>query len=190
MSLLCVLLVPCLLGGVGGCAAVPKSPTVIRHVAAADLSQPHPACLQARTARAPKAFVVKDEQSWKQVWGQGEDPPVVNFETQMVFGAFTSLSSEGPGTMEVWVLKYREAEDVLEVRVKERVSGSYPLSAGYSRAYEFVKLPRSDKPIKVLWRYQWGERDEESELQAHEWAPEAVATPTSGAQQNWGGPVN
>lgn len=157
-----------------GCGSVPRAPTVIRHVAASDIGPQHPTCFQARTCRAPKAFLVTNEADWRKVWGPGEDPPVINFEKDMVFAAYCSIGSEGPGNMDVWVLKYRDLEDVLEVRVKQLMSGAWPLSAAYSRAYELVKLPQTDKPVKVLWQYVWGTRDEQSELQAREWTPEAA----------------
>ena len=164
-----------------GCASLPRSPTVIRHVAASDLGHQHPACLQARTCKAPKAFLVRNEDDWTKVWGPGEDPPVINFERDMVLAAYCSISSEGPGRMDVWVLKYREVEDVLEVRVKQSMGGAWPLSAAYSRAYELVKLPQTDKPVKVLWQYVWGTRDEETELQAREWTPQAAVESDGGS---------
>lgn len=174
-----------------GCSKIPQTPPTIRHVAATDLTEQHPVCFQARTCKAPRAFVIKTEADWKKVWGPGEDPPVINFDKSMVLCAFASISSEGPGSMEVWVLKFRQTEDVVEAQVKQTVTGSWPLSAGYSRAYEFVKLPKSDKPVKVLWRYMWGSRDEETELQAREWTPAetsgagAARWQTQGMQQGW-----
>lgn len=155
-----------------GCSAVPRAPTVIRHVAATDIGDQHPTCFQSRTCRAPQAFLVRNEADWQKVWGAGQDPPVINFDRDMVFAAYCSINSEGPGNMEVWVLRYRELEDVLEVRVKQVMSGAWPLSAAYSRAYELVKLPQTDKPVKVLWQYVWGTRDEQTELQAREWTPQ------------------
>ncbi len=164
-----------------GCAQVLKTPTTLRNVTAADLGEQHPFCLQSKGHSAPKAFIIKNETNWKAFWGAGEEPPVVNFEQSMVFVAQTSLSSDGPGTMEIWVQKHRETEQVVETRVLESVGGSWPLSTAYSRAYHIVTLPTSTKPVKVTWRYLWGTRDETRELQAKEWTP----TRSQGGQGGW-----
>ena len=167
-----------LLGCLAGCAKLWRTPPNVGHVVAADLSPQHPACLQIKATNPPKAFLVTDEAGWKQFWGPGEEPPVVNFEKSMVLVAFGSMGSEGPGTLEVWVLKYREIEDVMAVTVKEHITGEWPLSVGYSRAYDMVTLPRTDKPVKVLWRYMWGKRDENTEVRARRWLPGTQGRPT------------
>lgn len=166
---------------VAGCSNIARTPETIRNVKHDQFGEQHPLCFQDRNCKAPKAFLVKSEAAWTTLWGPGETPPVVNFEREMVFIAFTSLSSEGPGTMEVWVQKFVAKEDVIEVRVREVVSGSWPLSAAYSRAYHMVRLPKSDLPVKVTWRYLWGNRDETKELRAEEWLPGAPATGTGAA---------
>lgn len=172
-----------------GCSNVPLTPETIRNVTAAQLSEQHPVCLQDRNIRPPKAFVVKSENAWIALWGAGESPPKVDFEKNMVFVACTSLSSDGPGTMEVWVQKYLSTEETFEVRVREVIAGAWPLSLAYSRAYHMVKLPRTDLPVKVLWRHLWGNRDETRELDAQEWVPPAPTTgnaPQQGGYQTWG----
>jgi hypothetical protein len=163
-----------------GCSQIPRTPPNIRHVTAAELGVQHPACLQTRATSPPKAFLVRSDANWKKLWGPGEDPPVINFEKSMVFVAASSLGSDGPGTLEIWVLKFRETDELVEVQVKEDVTGEWSLSAGWSRAYEIVKLPRSAKPVKVTWRYVWGSRDEQRELRAVEWAPRAGGQPSTG----------
>ncbi|MCE5219044.1 hypothetical protein LLH03_18670 [bacterium] len=156
----------------GGCSHFAQTPPTVLHVEADNLDAKYPECLQSREAEPPKAFLVKSEAAWKKVWGAAE-PPVINFDKSMIFVAHGSIGSEGPGTLTVYVLKFVEREDVMEVRVKESLSGEWPLSSGFSRAYEIVKLPRTDKPVKVLWRYLWGSRDQTHELKASEWTPPA-----------------
>jgi hypothetical protein len=167
-----------------GCYRTPDS---VRHVPASDLKSQHPACFQQPNGKPPKAFLIKSEAALKQVWGPGEDAPVVNFEKNILFVAFTSLSSEGPGTLEVWALQYRELEDVMEVKVKEDVGGSWPLSTGFSRAYDIVKLPRTSKPVRVSWKYQWGAQNQDKELKAEEWVPQAGDSSSGGTWSGQGG---
>jgi len=158
---------------VGGCSHFARTPSTVLHVEADNLQARYPECLQSRDLLPPRAFLVRSETAWKKVWGAAE-PPVINFDKSMVFVARGSIGSEGPGTLTVYVLKFVEREDVMEVRVKESLSGEWPLSAGFSRAYDIVKLPRTDKPVKVLWRYMWGSRDQTHELKAVEWTPPAA----------------
>lgn len=174
-----------------GCSQMARRPETIVNVTSADLSRQHPACFEEKGQAAPKAFLVRGDAEWRQVWGQGEDPPVVNFEKSMVLCAYTSLSSEGPGTIEVWVQKFRETDELVEVQVREVINGSFPLSAAFSRAYHFVKLPRSDKPVKVQWQFLWGTRDETRQIEAKDWAPQAASLggqPGASGQGYLGGP--
>ncbi len=175
-----------LAAGLCGCSNVARQPAVIVHVEAKDLSQQHPLCLQSKNTKPPQAVLVKSQDGWSRFWGQGEEPPVVNFDKEMLLVASASVSSEGPGTLEVWVLKYVPGEAVMEVRVKEVSGGEWPLSAGFSRAYEIVRLPRTDNPVKVMWRRVWGNVDETKELQAVEWVPSGKATGAWGNQGHQG----
>jgi hypothetical protein len=154
---------------VGGCK-VALQPSNIQHVPASDVDQKAPAALQDMTVHPPRAFLVKSEEDWKRLWGSAQAPKV-NFQKNMVFVAFDSINSGGPGTMEIWVLKYLEEDAQMLVRVKESLSGEWTIGAGYSRAYDVVALPRTDKPVKVQWEYEWGTRKETRELDAEEWAP-------------------
>jgi len=174
---------------VSGCT-VGRTPETIRQVENDDFSPQHPACFKTKGANVPKAFLVKNQQAWATLWGQGEEPPVINFDKAMVFVAFASIGSEGPGSMSVWVLKYYNTKDILEVRVRESLSGTWPLSSAYSRAYHIVSLPKADKPVKVVWRRLWGKRDETTEIEATQWTPRAQTPMGAGAgapQGGWGG---
>ncbi len=175
-----------LVAGLCGCSNVARQPAVVVHVEAKDLSQQHPLCLQNKNTKPPQAVLVKSQDGWARFWGQGEDPPVVNFDKEMLLVASASVSSEGPGTLEVWVLKYVPGEAVMEGRVKEVSGGEWPLSAGFSRAYEIVRLPRTDNPVKVMWRRVWGNVDETKELQAVEWVPSGQAAEAWGNQSQQG----
>jgi len=174
-----------------GCRPVPRQPSVVRHVEAKDLSVQHPMCLQSKVDKPPQAIIIRKEADWKTFWGPGEDPPVINFEKDMVFVASASVSSEGPGTLQVWALKFVPDNDVTEVQVKEVTGGEWPLSAGFSRAYEIVKLPQTGNPVMVVWRRVWGNVDETKELQAREWTPQGQGQgwgqQQGSAQQGWGG---
>jgi hypothetical protein len=154
---------------VGGCK-VALQPSNIVHVAAKDMDEKAPAALQDMTVHPPRAFLVKSQENWNQLWGSGT-APTVDFKKNMVFVAFDSINSGGPGTMDIWALKYVENEDGLEVRVKESLSGEWTIGAGYSRAYDMVALPQTDKSVKVKWQYEWGSREENRDLEAAEWTP-------------------
>lgn len=150
-----------------------RTPDNIRHVTAADAAQEHPPSLQIKTARPPQAFIITDEATWRQFWGEGEEPPPVDFKRDMVFVACCSLASEGPGTMEVWALKWRQTQDALEVRVKQTTSGEWPQGVGYSRAYDIVRLPQTTKPVRVQWHSVWGTRNDRKAMEAQPWTPDA-----------------
>ena len=175
------------ISALAGCYRTANS---VRHVTAADLKIKHPACFQQPGTGIPKAFIVKNDAALKQLWGPGEDPPVVNFQNNMVLVAFDSLTSDGPGTLEIWVQKYEEGEDVLNVQVREDVAGAWPVSTSFARAYDIVEIPHSSKPIKIQWHYTWGTRDETREVRADEWVPtESTTNGAGGGQSTWSGIV-
>jgi hypothetical protein len=153
----------------GGCKFALQPPS-LKHVSAKDMDEKAPAVLQDMTSHPPRAFLVKSQDAWQQLWGSATAPKV-DFKKNMVFVAFDSINSGGPGTMEIWALKYVQDESGLEVRVKESLSGEWTIGAGYSRAYDMVALPQTDKPVKVKWKYEWGAREETRELDAAEWTP-------------------
>lgn len=157
------------LAAMSGCKVALQPPN-LKHVAAKDVDEKAPAVFQDMTVHPPRAFVVKSQEDWKRLWGSAQAPKV-DFNKNMVFVAFDSINSGGPGTMDIWVLKYTLDEQGMEVRVKESLSGEWTIGAGYSRAYDMVVLPRTDKPVKVQWRYEWGTREETRALDAQEWAP-------------------
>lgn len=163
----------------GGCSKLWLTPASVKHVTAGDFSAKAPAIFQERNSEIPKAFVVTSEQNLKAFWGEGEPLPKIDFTKESFLVVFTSVSSEGPGSLEIWVLKCRETEDGVEARVKESLAGAWPISAGWSRAYDIVRIPKSTQPVKVHWEYMWGERDDMRELQAEEWVP------TGGGQSGW-----
>jgi hypothetical protein len=110
--------------------------------------------------RERKFVVIKSESNWQALWNSHvsmsvppKQPPVVDFQTEMIVAVFSGEKSTGGYSIEISRIQEDSSKHALEVIVHERKppAGAMVIQA-LTQPYHIVKLTRIELPVAFVYQ--------------------------------------